>query len=44
LALCEPPYPLPDKGGLNYDNSGENKVWYYRKLLMILLNFIVYYW
>jgi hypothetical protein len=26
LALCEPPYPLPDKGGLNYDNSGENKV------------------
>ena len=26
LALCNPPYPLPDKGGANYDNCGENKV------------------
>ena len=26
LVLCNPLYPLPDKGGANYDNCGENKV------------------
>ena len=26
LAACNPPIALPAKGGLNYDNCGENKV------------------
>ena len=37
LGECATPYELPDEGGINFDNCGENKVSFMNKYPIIIL-------